>query len=127
MAKNTRHDPTPAEEYFAQLSWQQRFWRRKAAQPSRSDPEEPNWRYKIVYPKSATNSLFIVISRTIFVIAIFFVVYLLLEQAITSHSGLATFILVLMLITGAIFWFAIKDVTRMGKKSKTKADEDEIF
>ena len=50
MSKNKGPEPTPAEDYFAQLSWQRRYrrWRRI---PSRGDPKEPKWCYKIEYSK----------------------------------------------------------------------------
>jgi len=120
MAKNKENDQTPAEDYFAQLEWKRRFGRRRVF-------DEPNWRYKIIYPKRETDDFLSGVVRSLFIIGIFFIGFLLLNQAINYSSGLAIFILIVMLITGVIIGFAIKDLTNRGKKSKTIDDDDEIF
>jgi len=101
-----------AEDYLEQLEWQGRHPPRRGS----STIKEPNWKYKIVYPKRPPMHPAM---RGLVIIGIPALILYWLYKIFVVDSGLAIYLGVIALFTGVIIFLAARDATK-----PTKNDED---
>jgi len=101
MSKNNSPDSSDAEDYLNQLQWKSKIGYRRMPWYLM-----PRWKYKPVsrveHP-SLTFSTFLIVGMFIFLIG--YLVY----SSVVDHSGLSTFVLIVVSIIAIILFFATRD------------------
>jgi hypothetical protein len=114
MTKKDNKNFHPAEDYLAQLHWQNKHLRRTSVY------YEPQWRYNILYKnKYYTSAIPLILFISTIVALIVFLIYL----VIVKHSEKAIFGLIFSILGAAILFYAIRDA---GKLDDNDDDIDDI-
>jgi hypothetical protein len=100
-----KRDRSPAEDYLAHIDW---HTRNRPGRPV-STSTEPEWNYKIAYPKRPTSSLAV---RVLFISGAIVLAGYGVYKTFLVDSAYAVFLGIILLIIGAIFFFAVRDASK---------------
>jgi hypothetical protein len=102
MSKNKSPDPSDAEDYLSRLQWKSENGYRRHLPWYLI----PKWKYKPISRVELPNSTF----STFLIFGMFmFLIGYLIYSSIVDHSGLSTFVLIVVSIVAIILFFATRD------------------